>query len=143
MSIPKHVSKTWLAAALLTGLLSLAVIRTVFATNEPVLTISKTGANQYEISITNGTNNAYYELYHTPVLADTAYPFILLTTNAQGQTNFTVNAGVNLTGFFVVGVGRDWDGDGIENYRDANPISTNIGQLSITIDSPTNGMVFQ
>lgn len=37
----------------------------------------------------------------------------------------------------------DWDGDGIENSRDANPRNENLGPLSITIDNPANGVHLQ
>lgn len=143
MIIPNKKKRTWLAATGVGSLLSLAVIWTALAANEPVLTISKTGANQYSVVITNGTNTAYYELYHTPVVADAAYPWMLLVIGTQGQTNFSVDGGPTMAGFFFVGVGNDWDGDGVQNYRDANPLSTNFGQLTITVDSPTNGVVFQ
>lgn len=37
----------------------------------------------------------------------------------------------------------DWDGDGIENSRDANPRNESTGPLSITIDSPNPGAIIQ
>ena len=59
-----------------------------------------------------------------------------------GQTNFTVSEGMMLSGFFEAAIGTDWDGDGIPNYMDGNPIDPNVGALTITIDSPANGTVF-
>jgi len=32
----------------------------------------------------------------------------------------------------------DCDMDGVSNWMDGDPFSTNVGKLSITIDSPTN-----
>lgn len=135
---PTQRTTTWRATVCLAGLISLAAWWSALATNEPVLTISKSGTN-FVVGITNGTNTAYYELYHTPVLGDAAYPWTLLIMGTQGQTNFTLAPGANPHAFFFVGEGNDWDSDGIENYRDANPNGTNVGQLAITIDSPANG----
>jgi hypothetical protein len=117
----------------------------VVATSEdaPVLKITKIDTNVFEIGVTNGTNTGFYELYHAPVLADPAYPFTLLQVGSQGQTNFQVTNVVNVAGFYWIGVGNDFDGDGVTNAADANPHSTNFGSLTILIDSPTNGGVFQ
>lgn len=138
MPIPTQNVTTWRATVCLAALLSLAALWSALATNEPVLTITRSGTN-FVVGITNGATNGIYELYYTPVLGDAAYPWTLLSTNAAGQTNFTVAPGANPIAFFFVGVGNDWDGDGIENFRDANPNGTNVGTLAITIDSPTNG----
>jgi len=108
---------------------------------QPVLSITRTNTNQFFILITNGVTNASYELYRRPAL-DPFYPWTLHIMGSQGQTSFLANMGLEYSGFFVVTVGNDWDGDGIENYRDANPNDTNIGVLTITIDNPTNGSVF-
>lgn len=129
-----------LCAAVMLGCISAAVV--AVSVPAPVLKITKTGTNVFEIGITNGTNNEYYELYHTPVLADDAYPFTLLQVGTLGQTNFSVTNSVNFSGYYWIGVGLDWDGDGIPNTSDANPKDTNIGAIQILIDSPTNGAVF-
>lgn len=142
MPIPTQKTTLWLAAVCLAGLVSAAALWTALAEDQiPTIekpTISKSGTN-FVVGITNGTNTAYYEVYHTPVLEDPAYPWTLLVVGAQGQTNFTFAPGANPHAFFFVGVGNDWDGDGTPNSQDANPSSTNIGTLAITIDSPTNG----
>ena len=130
-----------LCAAVALGCISAAVVAT--SEDAPVLQITKIGTNIFEIGITNGTNTGYYELYHAPVLADDAYPFTLLQIGAQGQTNFSVTNVANLSGFYWIGVGNDFDNDGVQNYMDASPHDTNLGSLSILIDSPTNGAVFQ
>jgi hypothetical protein len=112
----------------------------LLAEDEPVIAITRTGTNQFEIQIvTNGLSDGFYELYHTPVLGDPAYPWTLLIMGTQGQTNFVVQDDPNMTAFFFIGVGNDWDGDGIENYRDADPKNAHLGQLAITIDSPEDG----
>jgi len=125
-------------------LLVLCICAAIMANSDPapVLKITKTGTNIFEIGITNGTNTGYYELYHSPVLGDVAYPFTLLQVGTMGQTNFSVTNFSDLTGFYFIGVGNDWDGDGIPNSSDANPTSTNFGALTILIDSPTNHATF-
>lgn len=112
----------------------------VVATSDeaPVLQITKTGTNTHEIGITNGTNTGYYELYHTPALADPVYSWTLLIVGTQGQTNFPVTNLVNFTGYYTICVSKDWDGDSVENYQDANLNSTNICVLTILIYSSTN-----
>lgn len=122
--------------------LMLASVAWLHSIEAPVLKITQTGSNVFEIGITNGTNTGYYELYHSPVLGDAAYPFYLLQVGAQGQTNFLVTNHINQAGFYWIGVGNDFDGDGITNAADAGPYSTNLGALTILIDSPTNGTTF-
>jgi hypothetical protein len=94
--------------------------------NGPYLTIASTGTNQFLITVFNNTSPAIYELWWTPVLANQDYPWQQIVIGASGQTNFTVN---NLypTGFFRA----IWDTNGV-------PTSG----LTITIDSPLNGSVF-
>ena len=107
---------------------------------QPVMTIAPTGTNQFLIVITNGVTNANYEIYRTPVLGDAVnYPFTLHIIGTVGQTNFTINMGDEPSGFILSAIGSDFDGDGIENYRDGNPNDPNIGVLSLTIESPLNG----
>jgi len=135
---PTQKPALWRAAVCLAGLVSAAALWTALADDPLGLTITRDGTN-FVVGITNGTTNGVYELYYTPVLDDPAYPWTLLVTNAAGQTNFTVAPGANPFAFFFVGVGNDWDGDGVQNYRDASLTNANIGPLTITIDSPTNG----
>jgi hypothetical protein len=47
--------------------------------------------------------------------------------------------GPDLQRFFKARAGRDWDNDNVFNWQDGDPNSTNIGVLTITIDSPING----
>jgi hypothetical protein len=85
---------------------------------------------------------ANYELYRAPVLNDPNFPFTLYAIGTLGQTNFTIIMGMDPSGFLKAGVGSDWDGDGIPNYMDGNPSDPLVGALSITIDSPANGTIF-
>ncbi len=83
-----------------------------------------------------------YTLFWTPVLADPDYPWEVLSVSSVGQTNFTVDAGELPTGFFQVLVGADSDADGVPDWQDADPYNSAVGVLTITIDSPINGSVF-
>ena len=107
---------------------------------QPRLTVALIGTDQFQIVITNGSSSVNYELYRTSVLDDPIhYPFTLDTIGSLGQTNFLASFGAETSGFFYVAEGSDWDGDGIPNFIDAQPSSTNAGALFITIDSPANG----
>lgn len=116
--------------------------RAVAQVPQPGLTISLTGGDQFQIQITNGVGYANYEIYRQWELDPNAQ-WILHMIGAQGQTNFSTNMGIFNTGFFQAAVGSDWDGDGVPNYQDAQPSSTNAGALTITIDSPANGTNIQ
>ncbi len=107
----------------------------------PVIRISATNTNQVSILITNGVSFANYELYRRPML-DTNWGWYLHTIGTQGQTNFIADMGVESIGFFQIAVGNDWDGDGATNFLDADPGNASVGILSITIESPVNGSVF-
>jgi hypothetical protein len=110
---------------------------------QPGIAISALGTNTFQITITNGWASTNYELYLTPVVGDSAYPWKLINRGSLGQTNWTVDGAQNLTGFYSIWLGSDADGDGIENYRDSDPLNPNLGQLTITIDSPTDHSTFQ
>ena len=108
----------------------------------PLLTIATTGTNQVLVTITNGVSFSNYELYRTPILNSVLYPWQLVYVGTNGQTNFTLDMGLDTTGFIKAGIGSDWDSDGVPNWMDANPTDPNVGALTITIDSPVNGTVF-
>ncbi len=110
---------------------------------QPVLKIAPTNGNQVLISITNAVATTNYEIYRTPILNDTNFPWELHVVGSVGQSNFTAGMGVESTSFFRASVGIDWDLDGIPNWGDANNLDSTIGWLSITIDSPTNGASLQ
>jgi len=107
----------------------------------PYLTITPTNANQALITVLNDTNPGNYELWWTPVLADPNYPWTLQSVGLVGQTNFIVNMD-SPTAFFRAVVGSDADGDGVPNYMDGDPNNAAVGALTITIDSPLTGNVF-
>lgn len=105
----------------------------------PVLRIAATNGTQLQISITNAVASTNYEIYRTPLLVNTNFPWVLYIVGAVGQSNFVADMEAEDAGFFRAGVGSDWDLDGVPNFEDANPLDATIGILSITIDSPTNG----
>jgi hypothetical protein len=148
---PHHKQRRWLSLAGLWLCLALCAIGTALVVERisaqvppPGLTIASSGTDQVQIVITNGSSSVNYEIYRTPVLDDTLnYPFILHLIGNQGQTSFVANLGIDTRGFFRAAVGSDWDGDGIPNFQDAQPSSTNAGVLTITIDSPANGANIQ
>jgi hypothetical protein len=131
--------------SLVVSLLSLGLIgicfRVAWAQSPPTpgLTITQVSGTEFSVKITNGVSYANYELYRTPVLDNPAFPWTLHIIGTLGQTNFTVAMGPASEGYLLASVGLDWDGDGIENWQDAQPSSTNAGLLSITITSPANG----
>ena len=107
---------------------------------QPVLSITPLGSNQFSILVTNGVSGTNYTLFWTPALVDENWPWQVLEV---GDTNFTVDVGDWPLGFFKVLLGSDPDGDGVTEEYDANSNDPNIGILSVTINSPTNGAVLQ
>jgi hypothetical protein len=67
----------------------------------------------------------------------------VVEVGSLGQTNFSVDAGLVSYGFFRVLLGADGDGDGVQEWQDGQPFNPNVGALSIVIDSPTTGSIFQ
>lgn len=108
---------------------------------QPVLKITNLGANNFAITITNGLPSTNYTLFWTPALENPAYPWEVITVSDIGQTNFWLDMGEWQAAWFRVLVGSDQDGDGSPEWQDAQPLNPAVGILSITIDSPTNGMV--
>jgi|SRR6185503_5886293 len=112
---------------------------------QPILKITQTDSNRFQIQITNAVSYANYEVYRTVVLNDPMnFPWTAPVTGALGQAIFNVmnTNSVNPHEFFRAGVGSDWDGDGILNWQDSQPSSTNGGFLRITIEFPaSNGTV--
>lgn len=100
--------------------------------------------NQLNLTVTNHTVGALYEVYTRPVLGDPTYPWTWIGRGAVNQTNFVItNYVVEPTGFFELTVGSDWDSDGVANDIDAQPNNSSVGALTITIDFPTQGLVLQ
>jgi len=100
------------------------------------------GGDQFNVVITNAVSTTNYTLFWTPVLNDQFYPWQVLGVGQVGQTNFPIDGGEWQAGWFRVLVGSDQDGDGWPEWQDAQPLNPAVGILSLTIDSPTNGMVF-
>jgi hypothetical protein len=125
--------------AVLLSLFLLGVYSFSQSVPQPVLTVVSTNGTQLLVTITNGVATTNYEIYRTPLLGNTNFPWTLHMVGDVGQTNFLLDLGVEDAGFFRAGIGSDWDLDGIPNSQDANPTDATLGILSITIDSPTNG----
>ncbi|HYG33433.1 MAG TPA: hypothetical protein VEC99_01535 [Clostridia bacterium] len=89
------------------------------------------------LTLVNCDTNIGYDVYYTPAIA-TNMTWSIVATGRIGQTTFTVPM-LGWQGFYRGAVGGDWDGDTIPNWMDANPTNANMGTLSITIDSPSNG----
>lgn len=107
----------------------------------PEIAVAITNSTQVAVTITNAVSYANYELYHRTLL-DPAYPWALFSVGSLGQSNFVADMGIENIGFYQVAVGSDWDGDGIPNSQDGDPSNASVGRLTITIDSPLTGTVF-
>lgn len=108
---------------------------------QPGMTISVTNGNQLFVQITNGVSTVNYELYRTVAL-DPLYPWTLHIIGTQGQTNFVADMGIQTQGFLQTAIGSDWDQDGVANLNDADPSNPAVGILTLTIQSPADGTVF-
>ena len=143
MKTGKNNLTLWLPGGLaLAALSSWAIFEAWADVPAPVLQASLVSTNQVNVLITNGVSTANYELYWTPVLSDPVYPWTLLAIGTLGQTNFGVLMNSSELGFIRAAIGSNWDGDSAPNYMDGNPSDASVGALTITIDSPTNGTVF-
>jgi hypothetical protein len=98
------------------------------------------GTNLF-LTLSNGDPTISYDIYYTPTLSP-APSWSIIVTGAIAQTSYNVPIR-GTQGYLRGAVGGDWDGDGVPNWMDADPRSTNIGALTITIDSPANGTIFQ
>ena len=107
----------------------------------PGLSITRTSSNLLTLTITNGVTTEYYEIYSKIQLHLPDWNFF--TNGLQGQTSFTAATFPGQSRFFRARATNDWDGDGVLNWADADPNSTNIGVLTITIESPVNGALLQ
>ncbi len=142
-TIKKHFNNRILFSTLVSLTAAICILTMLSNAQQPVLKISDLGSNQFSVLVTNGLSTTNYTLFWTPALNDPGYPWVVLTNSAVGESNFMVDAGGWPSGFFKVLLGNDADGDGISEWLDAQPQNPSVGILSVTIDSPTNGMVFQ
>lgn len=126
------------------GILAGVAVGIVLLANaqQPVLKISNLSNNQFLIEVTNAISTTNYTIYWTPALDDPDYPWVALTNNNVGESNFLVNATGWDVGFFKVLIGTDFDGDGWPEWLDAQPQNPAVGILRVTIDSPTNTFNF-
>jgi hypothetical protein len=110
----------------------------------PGLKASLYSSNQMLITITNGTATNYYELLVQYELKDGAGgPWDEVIPGNIGVTNFLVPTSPRFMSFFRALDCADCDNDGVPNTQDGNPFSTNVGLLTITIQSPANGANLQ
>jgi hypothetical protein len=139
---PAGILPQAIVAAVAVGVTAWILSQSLFAQSvpQPVLSIAPSGTNQVLITITNGVSTANYELYYTLGLeGPPTYEWNLLVEGDVGETNFLVDVeGVNRT-FFRAASNTDFDGDGVPNYKDADPFDPNVGQLTVIIYSPANG----
>jgi hypothetical protein len=103
----------------------------------PGLSVALTGSNLLTLTITNGVTNEYYEIYSKIQLEAPDWSFF--TGGTLGQTSFSTFTYPAQQRFYRARATNDWDGDGILNWQDADPNSTNVGLLTITIENPANG----
>ena len=110
----------------------------------PALSVALTGTNEVTLTVTNGTSTAIYEIYWTEFLNANATAFTngawnLVYSGTTGQTNFVLDLGDTVTGFFRAVNGNDFDNDGVLNNQDARPFDPLVGILQVTIEIPANG----
>ncbi|SRR6266496_4516377 len=143
MKTGKNTLNLWLPGGLaLAALSSWAIFEAWGDVPAPVLKVTLVSTNEVNVLITNGVSTANYELYWTQFLNDPIYPWAFLQSGNLGQTNFSVPMYSMEIGFIRAAIGTNWDGDAAPNYMDGNPSDALVGALTITIDSPTNGTVF-
>jgi hypothetical protein len=127
---------------LLLGLILVGVTQWSESSPIPAVNIAHSSNNTVIVTITNGTNNEFYEIY-TRLSLHSNHPWSGSVTGMLGQTNFVISKGPWQSQFFKAESGLDRDGDGVQNFQDANKDDTNIGILTITIQSPLNGANLQ
>jgi hypothetical protein len=146
MRIKPNTRRTWLfATSYLLVVVSFALFTGVVFLREtladPVLRITSITSSNVSLWITNGASTNFYEVFGQNDLK--SLQISVTKTGILGQTNFIVERESEAHRFFKAAVNNDWDGDGVPNVRDANPLNTNVGLLTITIRTPTNGANIQ
>lgn len=124
----RTLKKNWsklVGAITLASLVVYACI-SVWGQTAPGLRIAVTGTNQVTITVTNAVTNAQYQLYYREFL-DTNSDWLFLTGGAVGQSNFPVNIGDTVQGFFQA------------TYNPGFTPPT----ITVIIQSPLNGSVIQ
>ncbi len=138
--------RAWSASLIVSLLLTLAggVAFVLFRASAaaPGLSIALSSNDTVLLTVTNAVANEAYEIYTTNSVSDNM-AWSLSITGAIGVSNFSVYTWPATRMFFKARASNDWDSDGIPNFKDANPNNTNVGILTITIDSPANGSTIQ
>jgi hypothetical protein len=120
-----------------------ALVATAQTVPPPVISIGLTNTNRLAITVTNGVAYANYSLYTTPILNNSSYPWTLVTNAVPGVTNFVINQGPYVYGFFLMTGGTNWNHGGVPNWDLADPNNPGLGALTVTIVSPTQGAIIQ
>jgi hypothetical protein len=89
------------------------------------------------LTLTNNDPSIGYDIYFAPTLS-APVDWNIIATGVVGQATFTVPMTV-WQGYYRGAIGGDWDGDGVPNWMDADPLNPNIGALQVIIYSPANG----
>lgn len=147
MKTPKSFSGRW---SRLQSLAVIPIVACLFAMwagvarsdDGPGLSIQILASNQLSLTVTNGASTNQYEIQRRDAF-DELNSWNYHVGGAVGQSNFTVNMGIQQVGFFRAIACVDCDGDGVENWRDADPNDPAVGLLTVTIDSPANGSTIQ
>ena len=132
----KRTETRWkaIAGVSIAAAMVMVMALTAISQSVPVMSIVPTGTNTFKIGITNGAAGANYELWWTPVLASSDYPWTILAVGTPGQTNFNVNMAEYQSGFFEGVI----DTNAIPLWEAADPNNPGAGILTVFIDSPTN-----
>ena len=108
----------------------------------PGLTIgpftTNSGLRYITVTITNAITTNTYQIDHKLDL-NSNVPWVGSITGILGQTNFSIQLGPEAYMFYRALDCFDCDKDLVPNYKDADPLNSNITVLTITILSPTNG----
>jgi hypothetical protein len=123
-------------AAIIVGMLLLAGLRGRGQT-AAVLQISSLPSNQILITISNGGPGLGFDIQRR-LAFEPGYDWITIP-GTNSQTNFVVDKGIDMTGFFRAVSCGDCDGDGIPNWADPQPTNPAVSNLVVTIDTPANG----
>jgi len=118
---------------------SLALWSTVARSEDaPGLSILPLPNQQFSIIVTNGSSTNQYEIQRRAAFDD-FNPWNFHVAGTLGQTNFSVEMGIQQSGFFRALPCIDCDYDGFPNWLDGSPNDPAVGALTITIESPLDG----
>lgn len=100
----RTLRKNWskLAGAVVGGILAVCAVYacvSAWGQTAPGLSLTLTGTNLVQVTITNSVTNGVYQLYYREFM-NTNYPWIYITNGAVNQSNFIFNPGDTVSGFF-------------------------------------------